>query len=411
VQWCRKGGIPTVFWNKEDPVHFDEFIDLAVEFDHIFTTDSGCITQYAERGKKAEVLRFAAQPTINNPVELYDRRIDKVCFAGSYIRLYPQRMKDFEAIADAIGDGSLDIYDRNLERGDPRYAFPERFKPLVKGTLKGDEIVRAYKGYRFGLNLNSVKNSETMLARRVFELMASNTPVISNSSKAIENTFPGLVLASDNPDMIKKELGQLKADESEYRNRRLKAMREVMLHHTYRDRAGQIFKAVFGGEVEDKTKPVLCATYGRDATVEKSFDNQVYSKKKLAAFHDVGSLADLVRYAASEGLLITVLRPQDHYGPHYIEDMALAFFYSDAQAVTKLSRFKDGIDIVKDGQQYRWVNEASPAVMDDPTRMDVDTAVNMLTGKKPFSAKCLAIDEFNYVEALPGTENVPYSDV
>ncbi len=43
VRWCRAAGIPTVFWNKEDPVHFDEFIGLAVEFDHIFTTDSSCV--------------------------------------------------------------------------------------------------------------------------------------------------------------------------------------------------------------------------------------------------------------------------------------------------------------------------------------------------------------------------------
>ncbi len=30
VRWSKKNGIPTVFWNKEDPSHFDEFIDLAL---------------------------------------------------------------------------------------------------------------------------------------------------------------------------------------------------------------------------------------------------------------------------------------------------------------------------------------------------------------------------------------------
>ena len=34
VPWCREHGVPTVFWNKEDPVHYAEFLDAARLFDH-----------------------------------------------------------------------------------------------------------------------------------------------------------------------------------------------------------------------------------------------------------------------------------------------------------------------------------------------------------------------------------------
>ena len=37
VNYAKDRGIPTVFWNKEDGVHFDRFIDSARHFDHIFT--------------------------------------------------------------------------------------------------------------------------------------------------------------------------------------------------------------------------------------------------------------------------------------------------------------------------------------------------------------------------------------
>ncbi len=62
----------------------------------------------------------------------------------------------------------------------------------MKGVLKGEEILQAYKGYRYGLNMNSIKGSPTMFARRVFELMACNTVVLSNHSDGIVEQFGDL---------------------------------------------------------------------------------------------------------------------------------------------------------------------------------------------------------------------------
>lgn len=36
INWCRENKIPTIFWNKEDPIHFEKFIETASMFDHIF---------------------------------------------------------------------------------------------------------------------------------------------------------------------------------------------------------------------------------------------------------------------------------------------------------------------------------------------------------------------------------------
>ena len=44
VEACRNRNIPTVFYNKEDPVHFNRFSKTSALFDHVFTTDEGCIT-------------------------------------------------------------------------------------------------------------------------------------------------------------------------------------------------------------------------------------------------------------------------------------------------------------------------------------------------------------------------------
>ena len=45
VEACRDRNIPTVFYNKEDPVHFNRFSKTSALFDHVFTTDEGA-SQY-----------------------------------------------------------------------------------------------------------------------------------------------------------------------------------------------------------------------------------------------------------------------------------------------------------------------------------------------------------------------------
>src|SRR5690606_42129684 len=49
---CRSQGIPSLFWNKEDPVHFDRFRKAAALCDHVFTTDSRRIIPYLARSEE-----------------------------------------------------------------------------------------------------------------------------------------------------------------------------------------------------------------------------------------------------------------------------------------------------------------------------------------------------------------------
>ena len=43
INYCKKNDIPTVFWNKEDPINYQHFINSAKLFDIIFTTDENII--------------------------------------------------------------------------------------------------------------------------------------------------------------------------------------------------------------------------------------------------------------------------------------------------------------------------------------------------------------------------------
>ncbi|XBO86030.1 hypothetical protein AAGG52_21810 [Bacillus licheniformis] len=49
IKWCNAKNIPTVFWNKEDPVHYNRFINTAKKFDYIFTTDEDMVPFYKKK--------------------------------------------------------------------------------------------------------------------------------------------------------------------------------------------------------------------------------------------------------------------------------------------------------------------------------------------------------------------------
>ena len=68
---CRNRGIPSIFWNKEDPVHFRSFQSPASWCDHVFTTDAGMLPRYlgteGTRARTVSALPFFAQPRLHHP--------------------------------------------------------------------------------------------------------------------------------------------------------------------------------------------------------------------------------------------------------------------------------------------------------------------------------------------------------
>ena len=95
--WCREQGIPTVFWNKEDPPHYDDFLAAAKLFDFVFTSDATKIEDYVKISDTTawHVLPFAAQPLIHNPVRpKYGWHDRDVAFGGMYFaEKYPERRR------------------------------------------------------------------------------------------------------------------------------------------------------------------------------------------------------------------------------------------------------------------------------------------------------------------------------
>ncbi|ANU32665.1 glycosyltransferase [Corynebacterium glutamicum] len=368
IEWCKERRIPTVFWNKEDPVHFSTFLSLANLFDVVLTTDMDSVPRYKQLLGKESVFffPFGAQTRIHNPLEIFSRE-DAFCFAGSYYARYPERTAALESFVKELPSVKpLVIFDRNFGEGDSThedYVFPVEYNDYIMGRLEPSEIDLAYKGFSAGINLNSVRTSQSMLARRVFELIASNTLIVSNFSPALETLWGKLVLFSERGEGLVRQIEALKRIPEGESRLKAQALRKVLREHTYQDRFAFICEKV-GLDPEYPSPNVTVFAWVKNQEdidrVSSAINHQTLRAEKIffiveneGIWKAAGRSQILTNEEADSAFVrefvgddqnryFTVMDPNFSYGPFYFEDLILATKYVDSPFITKggVPRFK-----------------------------------------------------------------------
>ncbi len=333
--YCRRNKIPIVFWNKEDPVYTDNFMITASYADYVFTTDTDCICEYKMRLNHGRVyhLHFAAQPAVHNPIEKYDRK-PKFCFAGAYYHKYESRSRVFDSFADIfdVADG-LDIYDRNYKSAPPEHRFPKKYEKNIVGSLSPGEIDIAYKGYVCGVNMNSISDSQSMFARRVFEMLACNTVIAGNYSRGLVNYFGDLTVCTDCADTMVSNLREYAGNPEKCRKYTLAGLRAVLKEHLYEDRLSYVCEKVFSVSLKRGSVPVTVCSVVRDSyeagRVIKMFERQSYENKRLVFIRPD------CEFKVPDGGFTAFFCAGDYYGENYLLDLMLTLRYYPANGVSK----------------------------------------------------------------------------
>lgn len=351
VAECKSLGIPTVFWNKEDPVHFDEFSRTAREFDYVLTTEEDLVTKYkAMPGvRDAALLRFAADPALHNPRRVDDYRAGDIAFAGMYFtHKYENRRKQMDQLFPAASNYDFSIYSR-MYGGDPRYQFPDRYTPFIVGSLPYEEMVKAYRKHKVFLNVNSVPQSRTMCARRVFELSAAKTAVVGMESEAIRSVYDEKeVLLAKDPGQVREIFDYLITDDLGRRVTVQKAWRKTLGSHTYENRVDEIASLLDMPRSRQKIKlHVLLLVEGQeldslcDDIARQEFP---YGEPPEVTF---SVPADLDRNLSIPGMqqvkatpldaeYVCVMNSNFRYGRYYLNDLLLTIRQQDSDMAAKL---------------------------------------------------------------------------
>ncbi|HEV8632608.1 MAG TPA: glycosyltransferase [Thermoanaerobaculia bacterium] len=188
----RAAGVPVIFWNKEDPLHFERFLPIAQASDIVLTSDAACIGRYREAGCRGpvEVLTFPVQPTIHRQYLPKDEA-HPVFFAGTWRPHHSERQQGFRDLILPALDHGLHIFSRRGE-------WPLECRPRIVGSFPYLELLVRTSAYPIALSISSVKDSPTMFPRRVVEMVMANILVISDRCRAIGELFPEIP-QSDGP--------------------------------------------------------------------------------------------------------------------------------------------------------------------------------------------------------------------
>ncbi len=379
VGWCRAHEIPTVFWNKEDPPNYDIFLRTAALFDHVFTVDADRIEQYqVDLGHRCvQLLPFAAQPRIHTPVSVLSptspgATTRSVAFAGTYFTdKHSDRREQMDFLLPAAQSRGLHIFSR-MQAEDERYQFPAKYQSCVVGSLPYEEMLSAFRAYPVFLNVNSVTTSPTMCARRLFELSAAQTAILSAPSAAIEPFFGDSITVASNRAEAESALNVL-LDQKEHRDRvALRAHRRVFDQHLYRHRVDTILDAVglVGPAHADSISAVVPTMRpGNVDQVLAFIAAQAHPNVELVLITHGFAIepGDLRRRAEALGVAHAVsheapaewtlgacmnlgvelagghyvakMDDDNTYSPHYLSDLVRAFSYSDAQVVGKWAHY------------------------------------------------------------------------
>ena len=275
-----------MFWNKEDPTHYPDrvhdFVKTAQLFDFVFTTAEECVEQYKKDYNLENVyaLPFATNPIVFNPIEEYNsNRTNDIIFAGSWYANHIERSQSMCTLFDNLLNSgyNLKFFNRYYGDTDPNHIIPDKYKKYEKPSIPNKDKGKAYKSSIFGLNFNTVVDSETMFARRVFELMSSNTLVLSNYSKGMDKMFGNNVLFLDqSPDILKQLTDQ---DIDKIRENNLK---DVLSNHTYKKRFETILEKIgitYNKEIE-KVTLVIQASNKQQVNQEINLYKKLFSNEK-----------------------------------------------------------------------------------------------------------------------------------
>jgi spore maturation protein CgeB len=464
LQWCKEQGIPTVFWNKEDPPHYDDFLPAARLFDHVFTSDSGRVEQYkSDLGhSRIEVLPFAAQPAVHNPVR--PRRgwhSRDVAFAGMYFsHKYPERRQQMDNLLGGAMDASakmplgLEIFSRRLG-GDVRYQFPAPLNTRVVGSLSYGQMLNAYKSYKVFLNVNSVVDSASMCARRIFEISAAGTPVITAPSQAVGNFFsdqevPVAVDREHAADLTRALVGNPELND---RTVHL-AQRKIWQAHTYSHRTEHILARALPARAKAPSRPSISALVPtiRPQQIEHVFQTLAAQRgvqtelimlthgfelpeRRVSELRKTFGLQDAIVLSASRDLslgeclnlcaaaaggdVLTKMDDDDSYGPEYLSDQLFALSFSGADIVGKQAHYvhlkKSQANIIRFAErEHRYTDFVmGPTIMaprqvllDNPfAKLGLGEDTAFLQSAQQRGMTIYSADRFNYLQVRGGSEH------
>ncbi|WP_434797420.1 glycosyltransferase [Terrisporobacter vanillatitrophus] len=345
---CKSKNIPTLFQSIEDPSNYNIFINIAKEFDYIFTTDKDKIEDYKNdcNNENVYLSMFGVNPLFHNPIGIKNnKKLKEVLFAGSWMTKYPHRCNDMKKIFDGVlsSNRELNIIDRNFNEN--AYFYPKEYIPYTSPAINHKDLQKIHKLYDWIVNVNSIKYSPTMCAMRCYEAQALGNAIISNYSIAVNNNNPNIFIVHDSNE-VKYILDSF--NEEEIYKHQIYGIRNVMSDKCVFNRIENMIKKVYPHFYMNLNKKVLVVAKKITPIIKVMFDRQIYEYKYLVE-------EDKAKKIYNEYDFIAFFKEDYFYEEYYLQDMINGFKYTDSDYITKDSYYRNNQIVV--GIEHNYVNQ------------------------------------------------------
>jgi len=430
LRFMRSIGLPTIFWNKEDNVHYSKFLRFARLFDYVLTTDVRTLRDYQRDcplAKKIDVMIFAAQPLMHNPIRVKEKYQGDIFFAGRWYN-FPERKKELEELLDLPRQIRLHIYDRAY-RGKQKSIFPRKFLPRVRKGITYPEMVEKYKRYPIMLNANSVKGSPTMFSRRVPEGIACGISIISSPSISLQSLFNGVHFVRSREETTQTVVSLIRNKETRERiNHNLR--RKVWQRHTYFHRVQQMCRMLEipiperreGVAILRVIHEVNEMTDSENAKLYKEMRGQTYphilANIPLLITEEenvLKTLKDLFLRRKIDGRVldnlgfVAFVYPRNRYGQDYILDSVMSYLYlPDVRVIGKgsvITRARSSLQKLHPENEQAFTTNLHPHTLIYSLKGDLRERANTLIHARgslgenvsPVKIKSFSVDSFSFI--------------
>ena len=331
---AQKRGILSIFQTIEDPPSYNLFLPIARQADVIFTSAVESIKEYVKDtgNPNVHLLRYGINPLIHNPIGFLKKRTwennyhdNCFFFAGSWYANFPERCKDSVLLLDTTirhFKKQPIIADRTLEYLPPlkRRPFPQAYSEFIFPPIEHKKLQKVHKLFDACINLNTIKESETMGAMRVFELQALGNLLVSNYSKSLVNMFPETCIVNDDGS-VSNDISKLTEREIVYKQ--VQGIRRIFSSETVYDRLDEILiRSGVNHRAYSQTVAVVVAQIA-DLT-RAAFEKQTYLDKYLVTKDEALQRNDIGFFTLFNG---------DENNPFMLEDAMNAFKFVDVDYI------------------------------------------------------------------------------
>lgn len=331
---CRRFDIPIIFWDQTTRDSTPAGRRIAAACDHVFAVSEGALERYSTtRDNPTEVSQvpIAVNPLQHSP--LGSRAISAPVIAMADAQLAPQ-IQDLAMMAGWLLDGiqaqgvpALLLRRDQSSRSSSGHGagFPVRHWEMLAEHPGAAKIAALDRVIDVGLVLNEVVSSQTLYDRRVVELQASGSMVLSSYNQGVNSYLPHVYIPQSADD-VADTLGTLTVDD--LRRTQNAGIRTAFCEHHVSDVLDR-FCASVGIIGATPRERALAVAESIDPVLREEFSTQTYADVPLVTWDQVGSLD-----GTYDILLPTSTRR--HYSPTYVSDHVAAFRYQGASVSLKL---------------------------------------------------------------------------